>query len=83
MANQTPKNQVPKSLEKIGKKKRKFLAKRLKDCDPSKMEELLKGNLNNDVVKAFKNKPNKKRKPKAKVEPEKPEVMNMDLPKLQ
>ena len=81
MANQTPKNQVPKSLEKIGKKKRKFLVKRLKDCDPSKMEELLKGNLDNDVVKAFKNKPNKKRKPKAKAQPEKPEVMNMELPK--
>ena len=81
MANQTPRNQVPKSLEKIGKKKRKFLAKRLKDCDPSKMEELLKGNLDNDVVKAFKNKPNKKRKPKAKAQPVKPEVMNMELPK--
>ena len=95
MANLTPKNQVPKnfkhfkntnnqvptSLEKIGKKKRKFLAKRLKDCDPSKIEELLKANLDNEVVKAFKNKPNKKRKPKVKVEPEKPEVMKMELPK--
>ena len=62
--------EVPKSLEKIGKKKKKFLAKRLKHCDPTKIEEMLKGQTTGgvgEIVKSFKNKPNhkkKKRKPK-------------------
>lgn len=58
MANQLLK-EIPKNLEKIGKKKRKFLLKKLKDCDPSKIEEILSGS-NTDVGKMFKNKQNKK-----------------------
>jgi len=54
-------------LSKIGKKKKKFLAKRLKHCDPSKIEELLKGgNAQTEIVKSFKNKPNNKKKKKKK-----------------
>jgi len=80
--------EIPNSLSKIGKKKRKFLAKRLKDCDPSKIEELLKGGIpQTEVVKSFKNKPNKKRK-KKKYEQGKPDAskdvemkMKVEIPK--
>ena len=40
---------------------------RLKHCDPSKIEELLKGgNSETEIVKSFKNKPNNKKKKKKK-----------------
>ena len=40
---------------------------RLKHCDPSKIEELLKGgNPQTEIVKSFKNKPNNKKKKKKK-----------------
>jgi len=78
-------------LEKIGKKKKKFLAKRLKDCDPTKIEEMLKGQTTGvdvDIVKSFKNKPNHKKKrkppPHAKVtlsKTEKKEDINLNIPK--
>ena len=60
---------------------------RLKDCDPSKIEELLKGgNPQTEVVKSFKNKPNKKRKKKKKGEQGKPDAsrdveMKVEIPK--
>ena len=60
---------------------------RLKDCDPSKIEELLKGGTpQTDIVKSFKNKPNKKRKKKKKGGQVKPDVnqeveMRVDIPK--
>lgn len=80
MANQIP--PIPKNLENIGKKKKKYLAKRMKDCDPSKIEEFLNGNIDSDIVKAFKNKPNKKRKPKEKVKDAKQvPVVKTDVPK--
>ena len=60
----------------------------MKDCDPSKIEELLKGgNAQTEVVKSFKNKPNKKRK-KKKCEQGKPDAskdvemkMKVEIPK--
>ena len=65
-----------------------FFVFRLKDCDPSKIEELLKGgNSQTEVVKSFKNKPNKKRK-KKKSEQGKPDAnkdvemkMKVEIPK--
>ena len=60
---------------------------RLKDCDPSKIEELLKGgNAETEVVKSFKNKPNKKRKKKKKGDQGKPDAskdveMKVEIPK--
>ena len=39
----------------------------MKHCDPSKIEELLKGgNSQTEIVKSFKNKPNNKKKKKKK-----------------
>ena len=102
--------EIPNGLNKIGKKKKKFLEKRyslkyfpngkfpcfqcqccvifrLKDCDPSKIEELLKGGTpQTDIVKSFKNKPNKKRKKKKKGGQVKSDVnqeveMRVDIPK--
>ena len=60
----------------------------MKDCDLSKIEELLKGgNSHTEVVKSFKNKPNKKRK-KKKCEQGKPDAskdvemkMKVEIPK--
>lgn len=68
MASEIPQ----KSLQKVGKKKRKFLAKMLKNCDPSKIEDVLKGSqANGTVIKSFKNKPNKRFKAKTKAKEEK------------
>ena len=64
-----------------------FVDFRLKDCDPSKIEELLKGgNAQTEVVKSFKNKPNKKRKKKKKGDQGKPDAskdveMKVEIPK--
>ena len=64
-----------------------FAIFRLKDCDPSKIEELLKGGTpQTEIVKSFKNKPNKKRKKKKKGDQGKPDSssnveMKVEIPK--
>jgi len=65
---------IPASLQKIGKKKRKFLLKRMKDVNPEKLEEILQGKTKDKQI-TFKNKSNKKKK---KVPVKKPAILNAE-----
>jgi len=80
MVNQG-KGSIPANLDKIGKRKRKFLMKRMKDVDPSKLEQLLKESKHDNKELAFKNKKKKKSQDKKLQSKEKRNLHTLTLPK--
>jgi len=56
-------NKITLNLDKVGKKKRKFLMKRMGNLDASKIEEILEGKAKSKDI-SFKNKKKKKQKKK-------------------